>query len=161
MRNHLPPSSSPLLSAYIAVGSNLGDRSENISFGISKLAKLGNITQSPLTLETESVTGVGPPYLNTVVKLDTNIPNPPALLEECLRIELACGRNRDLPSNSPRTLDLDLIMADGWQGVWEWDTPNDLLALGPKLNLILPHPRAMYRDFVMKPLKAISEASGE
>ena len=145
--------------AHIALGSNLGDRSKNISIGISELAKLGQLTPSPLITETDDESGLGPPYLNTVVKLDTHIADPRTLIEECLRIELACGRNRALPPNSPRTLDLDLVMADGWRGKWEWDTPMDLLQLapqlGPKLALILPHPRAKLRDFVMKPLEAL------
>ncbi|MDR1841312.1 MAG: 2-amino-4-hydroxy-6-hydroxymethyldihydropteridine diphosphokinase [Holophagales bacterium] len=143
------------LSVYIALGSNLGDRPKNIAFGVSELKKFGDLAPSPLTVESEDESGIGPPYLNTVVKLDAHISDPRALLEECLRIEIACGRNRALPPNSPRTLDLDLIVADGWQGVWEWDAPGDLLALGPKLTLILPHPRAKYREFVMKPLRAI------
>ena len=140
---------------YIALGSNLGDRSKNISAGISELTKLGQLTPSPLVIETDDESGIGPPYLNTVVKLVTHIKDPRILLEECLRIELACGRDRTLAPNSPRTLDLDLVAADGWRGNWEWDTPNDLIQLGPKLTLILPHPRARFRDFVIKPLDAL------
>jgi 2-amino-4-hydroxy-6-hydroxymethyldihydropteridine diphosphokinase len=141
--------------ARIALGSNLGDRSNNISLGISELSILGGLTRSPLVIESDDESGVGPPYLNTVIKLDTHIEDPRILLEECLRVELACGRDRTLPPNSPRTLDLDLIEAEGWRGVWEWNTPDDLLQLGPRLTLILPHPRANSREFVMKPLNAI------
>jgi len=152
-RPSTPPT--PQSSAFIALGSNLGDRSKNLSFGIGELAKLGIITPSPLTIESDDETGIGPPYLNTVVKLDAYVSDPRALLEECLRIEIARGRNRALPPNSPRTLDLDLISAEGWTGAWEWDTPSDLLALGNTLTLVLPHPRASVREFVMKPLEAI------
>lgn len=140
---------------YIALGSNLGDRSNNISFGISELGGLGKLTHSPLMIETDDEYGIGPPYLNTVIKLDAQIADPRILLEQCLRIELACGRDRALPPNSPRTLDLDLIKAEGWDGTWEWNTPNDLLQLGTTLTLILPHPRAESREFVMKPLMAL------
>ncbi|MDR0499377.1 MAG: 2-amino-4-hydroxy-6-hydroxymethyldihydropteridine diphosphokinase [Holophagales bacterium] len=141
--------------AYVALGSNLGNRSKNISFGISELCKLGRLTCSPLVIESEDESGIGPPYLNTVIKLDACIADPRVLLEECLRTELACGRDRTLPPNSPRVLDLDLIAAEGWLGNWEWDAPGDLFQIGPKLTLILPHPRAEFREFVMKPLKAL------
>ena len=141
--------------AYIALGSNLGDRSNNISLGISELSGLGILTRSPLMVETDDECGIGPPYLNTAIKLDAQIADPRILLEQCLRIEILCGRDRALPPNSPRTLDLDLIKAEGWRGTWEWNTPNELLQLGSTLTLILPHPRAESREFVMKPLRAL------
>jgi 2-amino-4-hydroxy-6-hydroxymethyldihydropteridine diphosphokinase len=153
--------SEEILIAYIALGSNLGDRLKNISYGVEALAKLGQVAESPLVLETADEAGIGPPYLNTVARLDAHIADPRALLEECLRIELACGRDRSLPPNSPRELDLDLIMAEGWQGNWEWAAPDDLLQLGPSLTLVLPHPRANSRDFVMEPLRAMSVTSFE
>jgi 2-amino-4-hydroxy-6-hydroxymethyldihydropteridine diphosphokinase len=143
------------LIAFIAIGSNLGDRRENIALGLKGLERLGQVTPSPLTIETDDESGVGPPYLNTVVKLDTSILSPCALLEECLRIELDCGRDRALPSGSPRTLDLDLIMVEGYRGGWEWDAPDGLSQLGKTLTLALPHPRAESRRFVMEPLEAL------
>jgi len=123
------------------------------------LSVLGRVTISPLVVETEDEAGIGPAYLNTVIKLDTAIADPCILLEECLRIELAAGRNRALPRNSPRELDLDLIMTDALRGHWEWETPKDLRdlpQLGPWLTLDLPHPRATHRDFVLGPLKVLS-----
>ena len=141
--------------AYIALGSNIGDRQKHIGLGISWLEKIGRITPSPLIVETNDESGLGPPYLNTVVELDTPIPDPKRLLEECLRIELACGRERPDAPNAPRALDLDLIIVDGWIGNLEWDTPDDLLCLGPLLTLTLPHPRAGQRAFVQEPLKAL------
>ena len=146
--------------AYIALGSNLGNRRQLLNRGISELAKLGQIIASPLTMETADESGTGPNYLNTVVKLDTRIDNPRTLLEECLRIEIAWGRNRNLPPNSPRTLDLDLIMVENWRGCWDWDTPYDLLQLGPELSLALPHPRARSRSFVLEPLAALGVGDG-
>jgi 2-amino-4-hydroxy-6-hydroxymethyldihydropteridine diphosphokinase len=143
------------LIAFIAIGSNLGDRRKNIATGIAHLERLGRVTPSSLTIETEDESGIGPPYLNTFAKLDTHIPDPCALLEECLRIELACGRDRALPHGSPRTLDLDLAMVDGMSGEWEWGAPKDLSQLGGTLTLTLPHPRAKSRKFVMEPLKAL------
>jgi 2-amino-4-hydroxy-6-hydroxymethyldihydropteridine diphosphokinase len=145
--------------AYIALGSNLGDRQSNIFAGIHMLSALGRVTASPLTVETEDEAGIGPSYLNTVIELDAETADPRTLLEECLRIEIAVGRNRTLPRNAPRVLDLDLIMAGGWRGHWEWDSPKDLRdfpRLGPRLALDLPHPMAARRDFVLGPLKALS-----
>jgi 2-amino-4-hydroxy-6-hydroxymethyldihydropteridine diphosphokinase len=150
------------LIAYIALGSNLGDRQKNISAGIKMLSALGKVTLSPLTVETEDELGMGPAYLNTVIELDTAMADPCALLEECLRIEIAAGRGRALPRNPARELDLDLIMVEGRRGHWEWDAPKDLRdlpQLGVRLTLDLPHPRAAQRDFVLGPLKALSLVS--
>jgi 2-amino-4-hydroxy-6-hydroxymethyldihydropteridine diphosphokinase len=142
--------------AYIALGSNLGDRRENISFGLRRLAALGRVTASPVVVEADDEAGLGPPYLNTAARLDTQLDDPRRLLEECLRIELECGRARPAPPNSPRTLDLDLVAVEGRSGEWEWDAPADLSRLGPKLALTLPHPRSGAREFVMGPLRAIA-----
>jgi len=146
--------------AYIALGSNLGDRQENISKGIRMLSALGRVTVSPLIIETEDESGIGPAYLNTVVELDAAIADPRTLLEECLRIEIAAGRDRALPCNAPRELDLDMIVAGGWRGHWTWESPKDLRdfpRLGPRLSLDLPHPMAARREFVLAPLKALSQ----
>jgi len=144
-----------MLTAYIALGSNLGDRRGNISLGVECLRRLGRVTPSPLVVETDDESGLGPPYINTVVRLDTDLPDPCRILEECLRIELECSRVRPAPKNSPRTMDLDLVAVDGLRGEWEWDSPADMLCLGPKLTLALPHPRAAARSFVVEPLVAL------
>jgi len=149
-----------MLTAYIALGSNLGDRRENISFGVRRLGRLGRVTASPLVVEADDEAGLGPPYLNTAAKLESQLSDPRRLLEECLRIELECGRARPAPPNSPRALDLDLVAAEGLRGEWEWDAPADLLCLGPKLTLALPHPRAGARAFVLGPLRAIAPELG-
>jgi 2-amino-4-hydroxy-6-hydroxymethyldihydropteridine diphosphokinase len=146
--------------AYIALGSNLGDRPGNIAFGLRRLAALGRVTASPLTVEADDEAGLGPPYLNTAARLETGIDDPRRLLEECLRIELECGRARPAPPNSPRTLDLDLAAVEGLRGEWEWGAPADLLCLGPRLALALPHPRAGARGFVAGPLAAIAPDIG-
>jgi 2-amino-4-hydroxy-6-hydroxymethyldihydropteridine diphosphokinase len=138
--------------AYIALGSNLNDRRKNIALGIIALEELGQLTPSPLIMESDDEAGLGPPYLNTVVRLETQITDPCVLLEECLRIELANGRDRTLPPGSARTLDIDLITVEECCGVWEWDSPKDLMQVATTLTLILPHPRAGHRDFVREPL---------
>lgn len=81
-----------------------------------------------------------PEYLNGVVLVETSLP-PEAVLAQILALEAQFGRRRDL-RNDPRTLDLDLI-AYGRSVI---DTP----------DLVLPHPRAHERRFVMGPLAEIA-----
>ena len=140
--------------ALVALGSNLGDRRAHLEAGLGLLAELGAVTPSPLWPETPDESGNGPDYLNTVALLETSL-EPPALLEALLRAELRLGRDRTRGRNAPRTLDLDLILAEGAAGRWTWATPPDLAALGPELVLELPHPRAKGRSFVAGPAAAL------
>lgn len=80
------------------------------------------------------------PYLNGVVRVETSL-TPRGVLEAALAVEQRFGRQRSL-ANAPRTLDLDVI-AYGRQVL---DEP----------GLILPHPRAAERLFVMGPLAQIA-----
>jgi len=139
----------------IALGSNLGDRRAHLAQGLEALAELGGTLPSPLVMETPDESGLGPDYLNTVALLEAPFEDPRRLLEALLRVELRLGRDRSLGANAPRTLDLDLIAVEGLEGHWAWATPADLLALGPRLTLDLPHPRARARAFVMEPMKAL------
>lgn len=81
-----------------------------------------------------------PPFLNGVVVVRTDL-DPHALMAALGRIEEAFGRRRGL-RNAPRTLDLDLIAYGRLKGDLE--------------GLILPHPRAAERKFVMGPLAEIA-----
>lgn len=141
--------------AIIGLGSNLGDRRGHLEAGVQALRRLGEVEASPLVMETEDVTGTGPAYLNTVVRLDVGSGDPRRLLETLLRLELNLGRDRSAGRYAPRTLDLDLIAVEGLEGYWTWPTPEDLGALGPELSLELPHPRARERAFVQEPWKAL------
>lgn len=149
------------MKAIVALGSNLGDRTAHLEAGLAELARLGAVTPSPLVVETPDEGGAGPDYLNTVALLDTPIDDPRRLLEELLRAELRQGRDRGAGRGAPRTLDLDLVVAEGWQGNWAWPAPKDLAALGPELHLQLPHPRAAGRRFVMEPLRALAQTFPE
>ena len=141
--------------SIVALGSNLGNRQTNIREGIKALGILGQTTTSPCWLETPDESGIGPDYLNTVVLLNTSIALPKFLLESLLRIELQLGRDRSQGRNASRTLDLDLIAVEGIEGYWHWQTPSDLAVLGSELTLVLPHPRAHQRPFVMEPIRAL------
>jgi 2-amino-4-hydroxy-6-hydroxymethyldihydropteridine diphosphokinase len=83
---------------------------------------------------------MSPAYLNGVAVVET-AHSPRALLEQILALETAFGRRRSIP-NAPRTLDIDLI-AHGRAVI---DTP----------QLVVPHPRAHERGFVMGPLAEIA-----
>lgn len=145
------------MKAIIALGSNLGDRRAHLEAGLTALGTLGAVLPSPLVMETPDESGRGPAYLNTVAVLVAEEADPRRLLEALLRLELANGRNRAEGRNAPRTLDLDLITAEGCVGNWTWPAPDDLAPhLGPDLALELPHPRAFSRPFVLEPWRALS-----
>jgi 2-amino-4-hydroxy-6-hydroxymethyldihydropteridine diphosphokinase len=112
-------------------------------------------------METPDESMRGPDDLNTVALLQYEGTDPCRLLEALLRIELRLGRDRSGGRNAPRTLDLDLIRVPGLEGHWCWPSPEDLRALGDRLTLDLPHPRAEARDFVMLPWKALEQARKE
>ena len=129
--------------AYIALGSNLGDRRLVLSQAIDRLGGLGNILARSSLYETEPV-GIRdqPPFLNAAVALETGL-EPFPLLHGLLTIERELGRDRSrgVP-NGPRTLDLDLLLM------------GDRVMAGAELTL--PHPRLAQRRFVLAPLAEIA-----
>lgn len=122
----------------IALGSNLGDRMDNLQSAIDALFDspgLKFLAVSPV-YETSPVGGPPQPdYLNAVLLADTTLPAD-ALLERCHGVEATLGRTRD-EHWGPRTLDLDLIVY------------GDEVSEDPELTL--PHPRAHERVFVLAP----------
>jgi dihydroneopterin aldolase/2-amino-4-hydroxy-6-hydroxymethyldihydropteridine diphosphokinase len=130
----------PASTAYIGMGSNLGDRRALLSFGVRQLETVTAV--SPL-YESDPVGGpVQGPYLNLVVQLSTTM-DPFQLLERCLAIEHAAGRERR-ERWGPRTLDLDLLLFEGVE------------LRSPRLTV--PHPRMWERRFVLQPLADIAPA---
>ncbi|HEX6947669.1 MAG TPA: 2-amino-4-hydroxy-6-hydroxymethyldihydropteridine diphosphokinase [Acidimicrobiia bacterium] len=121
----------------IGLGSNLGDRLENLRHGDAGLAKLGRVVSRASLYETEPIGGPEQgPFLNTVIVLETDL-EPHRLLDHCLRIEAERGRER-VVEWGPRTLDIDIIATDG--------EPVD------DERLTIPHPMAASREFVLRPL---------
>lgn len=128
--------------AVLALGGNLGDRELTLNLAVAAISKTQGIklvAQSPL-VETDAVTLAGvdssqPRYLNCVVLVDTSL-KPKALLAELNRIENEFGRIR-LERWAARTLDIDII------------------SYGSELietkSLVVPHPRAHERAFVLVP----------
>lgn len=128
------------VTAYLALGANLGDRLGQLQGARSALAAAGGIrvtAASPL-YETGPVGGPPgqPPYLNAVLRVETTL-SCRALLELCLAVEARFGRRRQEPW-SPRTLDVDLLFFGGET----LDEP----------GLVVPHPRLHQRRFVLTPL---------
>ena len=126
--------------AYIAVGSNIGERRLNCQNGIAALTASGKTflkDQSEFYL-TEPVDYTDQDwFVNSVVRIDT-ILDPYQLLDELKSIELNAGRTVDAVKFGPRILDLDILFYDEWV----LDSP----------KLIVPHPRMDKRRFVLKPI---------
>lgn len=125
--------------AYIALGSNLGDRERLLRQALDALDALEEIRVLRLSdiYETDPVGYTDQPaFLNMTAALATSL-QPLALLERLLEIELRLGRVRE-ERWGPRTIDLDLLYYEGV--AMHTDT------------LILPHPRMMERTFVLVPL---------
>lgn len=128
--------------AVIAFGANLGDREATIAAAMRELADssgvrlvaVSPIYESP-AIKPGGVDVEAPRYLNGVVVVETGL-DPHALLDLLQRIELEHGRTRETRWGD-RTLDLDLIDVDGQ-------------ALADE-RLVLPHPRAWQRAFVLQP----------
>lgn len=125
--------------AVIALGSNLGNKIENINAAIRAIAKLSGvkILKASGVYETEPVDcETGENFYNAAILIETSI-SPAVLLGECLGIEAAMGRIRT-KRNAPRIIDLDLILYEGFKA--------------ESYELTLPHPRTLERAFVMVPL---------
>ena len=126
--------------AFVALGSNLGDRRAALDFALGQLRAsqgVAVLAVSPV-YETEPVGG--PPqgaYLNAVAALSTSLA-PRALLERLLAIEARAGRERSGVRDAPRRLDLDLLLY------------GDLALEEP--GLVIPHPRLAERAFALVPL---------
>ncbi len=128
--------------AYIALGSNLGDKEKNLRRALLLLTQQGvEIVRVSSFLSTEPY-GVTdqPQFLNAVACVRTSLA-PLALLDVLLATELAMGRVR-LRHWGERNIDLDLLLYE--------DVVLDL----PRLHL--PHPDMQNRDFVLLPLAEIA-----
>ncbi len=129
--------------AYLAVGSNMGDREAYIRGGIESLGKHPEIMVEKVSelLETEPYGGVEQDaFLNGALEIKTLL-SPTELLQELHRIEAEANRER-LVHWGPRTLDLDIIFYD--KLVYEDE------------DLIIPHVDMQNRAFVLKPLCEIA-----
>jgi len=148
--------------AYIGLGSNLGDRAGNLLLAIREMLKAGlPVHRLSQVYETEPVeTFAQPTFLNMVAELQADaLPAPEELMERLLRVEDSLGRRRNM-AKGPRTIDLDLLLFGN--------------EVRESQLLTLPHPRLQHRRFVLEPLaelcpdlqhpvlhRSISELRGE
>jgi 2-amino-4-hydroxy-6-hydroxymethyldihydropteridine pyrophosphokinase len=139
MVQSFPSSQTGLNEAYVALGSNLGDREQTLRQAIEQLSSREGIRVDRVSdiYETDPVGYTDQPaFLNMAVAVRTTL-TPDDLLTALLDIEQQLGRVRDIRWG-PRTADLDLLLYE--------DVSMDTE------RLTLPHPRMMERAFVLVPL---------
>ena len=139
-------SENPVKSAYLAIGSNLGNKISNIEITKSELQKYKiKILKSSSNYKSESWPNPSMPnYINIIIKINTSLP-PLVLLKICNLIELKLGRVRS-KKNAPRTCDIDIIDYD--QKILNEENS----------RLILPHPQMHKRNFVLLPLFEVEKS---
>lgn len=124
--------------AFVALGSNVGDRRAHLEAALAALVATPGVRVAAVSAAYQNPPVGGPPqddYWNAVAELVTTLP-PEALAARLHAIEAAAGRVRTVPA-APRTLDLDLLSC------------GDEVSRTPALEL--PHPRATGRAFVLAP----------
>jgi 2-amino-4-hydroxy-6-hydroxymethyldihydropteridine diphosphokinase len=126
---------------YLALGSNLGDRVQNLKAAITALppqmvlkAKSNIYETLPWGFEDQ------PKFLNMVLKAETYL-GPEPLLKHLKRLEIALGRQPSF-RNGPRLIDIDILLYD------------DLVL--NTTNLTIPHPHMHERGFVLLPMMDIA-----
>ena len=125
--------------AYIGLGSNLGDRKENIDKAVRMLAENEHIEFVSVSelIETAPLGGAEQPdYINAVAEIQTSF-NPETLHKTLIEIENRLGRRRE-GKWSPRTIDLDLLLFE-----------DQIIETG---ELTVPHPQMHLRSFVLAAL---------
>ena len=133
--------------AYVALGSNLGDRAAHLALARARLDALPG-TRVAAASPVDETAPVGPvpqgAYLNQMLAVTTTLA-PEALLDACLAIEQEAGRDRAAGVRwGPRTLDLDLVLYGE--------------ATVRTARLVVPHPELPRRDFWQRELAALGVA---
>jgi 2-amino-4-hydroxy-6-hydroxymethyldihydropteridine diphosphokinase len=133
-----------LSKAFIALGSNLGDREQTIQSALDRLSAINGIRMASISklLENPAVGGPSnsPPFLNAAAEIETSL-SAIELLDQFLIVEQSLGRHRR-EKWGPRTIDLDLLLF-GDQVI-------------ESERLIVPHPLLHQRRFVLEPLAEIA-----
>ena len=129
-----------LVTAYLALGSNMGDRQKNLDGALDFLSHRLRMGKTSSTYETDAVDNTDQPrFLNLVCEVFTRLA-PEALLVLAKGIESKMGRTGK--SGDPRPIDIDIL----FHGAQVMETP----------ELVIPHPRIAERAFVLIPLVEIA-----
>ena len=129
--------------AYISLGSNMGDRESYLEKAINILGSHGKIevTKRSSMYETDPVGFTEQDqFLNMVIEIRTSL-SPETLLHQCLQVEIDLGREREFKWG-PRIIDLDILLFNHETIEAE--------------NLLIPHPRMQERAFVLIPLLEVA-----
>ncbi len=127
--------------AYLSLGSNLGDRDANLQEAIRHLEAFGRVKARSSLYETEPMEMTNQPwFLNCAVAFETDLV-PHELLDSVLSIEKSMGRQRLIPKG-PRVIDIDILFFDD--------------QIENSADLTLPHPALHQRRFVLEPLAEIA-----
>jgi len=131
-----------LITAYLSLGSNLGDRYANLHEAVQRIERGGiHVTRLSSIYETEPQDLPDQPwFLNQIAEVETDLA-PAALLTAMQKIEHEMGRERAVPKG-PRTIDIDMLL----YGEEVIQTP----------ALQIPHPRMTTRRFVLEPLAELA-----
>ena len=126
---------------YLSLGSNVGDREENLREAIRRLGTMGKVAKVSAFYETEPVEYPAQPwFLNCALQLETE-KMPRQLLKAILGVEQGMGRRR-MRKKGPRNIDIDILLF----GSSVLDTA----------ELVIPHPAMHERRFVLEPLAEIA-----
>ena len=129
-----------MATSYLGLGSNLGDRKQNLAKALELLSPETTVEKLSSIYETEPVGYQPQPlFLNAVCRISTEL-NPRQLLRLANKIEAKLGRMPSFP-NAPRPIDIDILLYD-----------NEVF--GSK-ELTVPHPRLAERAFMLVPLAEI------
>lgn len=128
-------------SAYLSLGSNLGDRAANLHAAVEQLASAGRVLAVSSLYETQPVDVPDQPwFLNCVAAIETDL-TPRQLLQNLLQIEASMGRLR-MRNKAARNIDIDVVLF------------GDRMIEEPGLSI--PHPAMHQRRFVLEPLLEIA-----
>jgi 2-amino-4-hydroxy-6-hydroxymethyldihydropteridine diphosphokinase len=132
-----------ITTAYVGLGSNLGDRAGNLLLAVRGLLEASfSVNKVSAIYETEPIALENAPnFLNVVAEIRVTNVSSSQMMARLLRIEYLLGR-RDKSQKKPRTVDLDILLF----GNEHIETP----------FLTLPHPRMHLRKFVLIPLAEIA-----
>ena len=130
-----------MTTAYLALGANLGNREANLHMAISAIPRMCRVLAVSSLYETEPVPAGQPSFYNAAAAIETGL-EPLSLLRFLKSIEEEIGRRPGAASNSPRPIDIDILLYGDETFADE--------------RLTIPHPRLAERPFMLVPLAEIA-----